>query len=66
MQEALAAFGDQVDLYLDGGPTQGHVSSTVVKADPYARDGIEILREGVIPQHVIRKALHLNGGGLGA
>ena len=55
-----------VDLYLDGGPTQGHVSSTVVKADPYARDGIEILREGVIAQNVIRKALHLNGGGLGA
>ena len=58
--------GDEVDLYLDGGPTQGHVSSTVVKADPYARDGIEILREGVIAQNVIRKALHLNGGGLGA
>ena len=56
----------EVDLYLDGGPTQGHVSSTVVKADPYARDGIEILREGVIAQNVIRKALHLNGGGLGA
>ena len=66
VQEAVYAFGSEVDLYLDGGPTQGHVSSTVVKADPYARDGIEILREGVIAQNVIRKALHLNGGGLGA
>ena len=66
VDEAVAAFGDAVDLYLDGGPTQGHVSSTVVKADPYARDGIEILREGVIPQSAIRRALHLNGGGLGA
>ena len=66
VEEAVEAFGDAVDLYLDGGPTQGHVSSTVVKADPYARDGIEILREGVIPQGVIRQALHLNGGGLGA
>jgi len=66
VQEAVDAFGSEVDLYLDGGPTQGHVSSTVVKADPYARDGIEILREGVIAQNVIRKALHLNGGGLGA
>ena len=65
-QRAVDAFGSEVDLYLDGGPTQGHVSSTVVKADPYARDGIEILREGVIAQNVIRKALHLNGGGLGA
>ena len=66
MDEAVEAFGNQIDLYLDGGPTQGHISSTVVKADPYARDGIEILREGVIPQSMIRKALHLNGGGLGA
>ena len=66
VEEAVEAFGGDVDLYLDGGPTQGHVSSTVVKADPYARDGIEILREGVIPQGVIRQALHLNGGGLGA
>ena len=66
VDEAVEAFGNQIDLYLDGGPTQGHISSTVVKADPYARDGIEILREGVIPQSMIRKALHLNGGGLGA
>ena len=44
-------------LYLDGGPTQGHVSSTVVAADPLARDGIAILREGVIREPVIRKAL---------
>lgn len=65
VDEAVEAFGNQIDLYLDGGPTQGHISSTVVKADPYARDGIEILREGVIPQSMIRKALHLNGGGLG-
>ncbi|MBT1170025.1 L-threonylcarbamoyladenylate synthase [Bifidobacterium sp. SO4] len=66
VEEAIAAFGDEVNLYLDGGPTPGHVSSTVVRADPYGRDGIEILREGVIAQNVIRKALHLNGGGLGA
>ncbi|NEG69514.1 L-threonylcarbamoyladenylate synthase [Bifidobacterium choloepi] len=62
--------GSLIDLYLDGGPTQGHVASTVVAADPYATapggDGIEILREGVIPGSVIRKALHMNGGGLGA
>lgn len=66
VEEAMRAFGGDVDLYLDGGPTPGHVSSTVVKADPYGRDGIEILREGVIAQSMIRKALHLNGGGLGA
>lgn len=64
--EAVAAFGDDVALYLDGGSTPGHVSSTVVAADPHGRDGIEILREGVIPQSAIRRALTVNGGGLGA
>ncbi|MBT1172460.1 threonylcarbamoyl-AMP synthase [Bifidobacterium sp. MA2] len=64
--EAVEAFGDAVPLYLDGGSTPGHVSSTVVAADPHERDGIRILREGVIPQTTIRRALHMNGGGLGA
>ena len=59
------ALGDAVDLYLDGGATPGHVSSTVVAADPHGRDGISILREGVIREAVIRKALTLNGGALG-
>ncbi|NMN01169.1 translation factor Sua5 [Bifidobacterium sp. DSM 109958] len=66
VDEAVAAFGDRVALYLDGGSTPGHVSSTVVAANPHARDGIEILREGVIPQSAIRRALTVNGGGLGA
>ena len=66
VREAVEAFGDQVDLYLDGGSTPGHVASTVVAADPHERDGIAILREGVIPQSAIRAALHVNGGGLGA
>lgn len=64
--EAVEAFGDAVPLYLDGGSTPGHVSSTVVAADPHERDGIRILREGVIAQSAIREALHVNGGGLGA
>ena len=66
VQEAADALGDVVDLYLDGGATPGHVSSTVVAADPHERDGIAILREGVIRELVIRKALTLNGGALGA
>lgn len=66
VQEAVDAFGDSVDLYLDGGATQGHVASTVVAADPLGRDGIAILREGVIPESVIRRAVHMNGGALGA
>lgn len=66
VDEAVEAFGDDVQLYLDGGSTQGHIASTVVAADPHGRDGITILREGVIPQSAIRLALHMNGGGLGA
>ena len=66
VEEAHDALGDAVDLYLNGGATLGHVASTVVAADPYGRDGIEILREGLIPTAMIRKALHMNGGGLGA
>ncbi|NEG55200.1 L-threonylcarbamoyladenylate synthase [Bifidobacterium platyrrhinorum] len=66
VHEAVEAFGDRVELYLDGGSTPGHVSSTVVAADPHERDGIVILREGVIGQSAIRHALHVNGGGLGA
>ncbi|HJE55944.1 MAG TPA: threonylcarbamoyl-AMP synthase [Bifidobacterium pseudolongum subsp. globosum] len=66
VQEAVESLGDAIDLYIDGGATAGHVASTVVAADPHGRDGIEILREGVIPVAVIRRAIHLNGGGLGA
>ena len=66
VEEAMAALGDGVDLYLDGGATPGHVASTVVEADPHARDGITILHEGVISQNTVRQALHINGGGLGA
>jgi tRNA threonylcarbamoyl adenosine modification protein (Sua5/YciO/YrdC/YwlC family) len=65
-QEAYAAFGDEIALYLDGGATQGHVASTVVAADPYGEDGISVIREGVISQPLLRQALHINGGGLGA
>ena len=63
VDEAVQALGDAVDL--DGGATPGHVASTVVAADPHGRDGIAILREGVIREPVIRKALTLNGGALG-
>lgn len=66
VDEAVESLGDAIDLYIDGGATAGHVASTVVAADPHERDGIAILREGVIPEAVIRRAIHLNGGGLGA
>lgn len=58
VDEAVAAFGDDVDLYLDAGPTENHTASTVVAADPDAPDGIVILREGKIPTTQLRAAMH--------
>ena len=59
VRQAAADLGDAVSLYLDGGPTPGPVSSTVVAADPHGLDGIAVLREGVIPQSVVRQALYM-------
>ncbi len=56
-QEAHDAFGTDVALYLDGGPTPGPVPSTVVAAAPGEPDGIAILREGVLPEADVRAAL---------
>lgn len=53
--EAVAAFGSLVSIYLDAGPTPGPVASTVVAADPSDVDGVAILREGVISAERIRK-----------
>lgn len=44
-QEALAVFGDRVDLILDAGVLPSKTPSTVVKV---VDDGVEILRSGVI------------------
>lgn len=57
-QQAFEALGEGVALYLDAGKTPGPVSSTVVAANPSEKDGIAILREGVIPERDIRMALH--------
>lgn len=54
VEEAFEAFGDEIPLYLNAGPTRSHVSSTVVGADSADADGIVILREGVISEEQIR------------
>ena len=58
VDEAYAALGDSVDLYLDGGPTLSHVASTVVAADHHDPDRIAVLREGVIATAAIRELIH--------
>lgn len=57
VEEAFAAFGNEIPLYLNAGPTRSHVASTVVGADSNDEDGIVILREGVILEREIREAL---------
>lgn len=54
VEEAVVAFGDEIPLYLNAGPTRSHVASTVVGADASDKDGIVILREGVISEEQIR------------
>lgn len=55
VEEAFEAFGDEIPLYLNAGPTRSHVASTVVGADSADSDGIVILREGVISEEQIRE-----------
>lgn len=57
VEEAFEAFGNEIPLYLNAGPTRSHVASTVVGADSSDKDGIVILREGVISECEIRNAL---------
>lgn len=57
VEQAAAALGNSVALYLDGGPAPGPLASTVVAADPKAQSGIAILREGVVPAEALSKAL---------
>ncbi|MDF7663569.1 L-threonylcarbamoyladenylate synthase [Bifidobacterium sp. ESL0763] len=64
VREAVAALGDDVDLYLDGGPTKSHVASTVVAASASDADGIAIIRQGVIDESRVREVVR--GGSLGA
>lgn len=58
VQEAVAAFGDEIALYLDAGSTRSHVASTVVAACAEQPDGIVILRQGVLSEATIRASLH--------
>lgn len=57
VEEAFEAFGNEIPLYLNAGPTRSHVASTVVGADSSDKNGIVILREGVISEREIRNAL---------
>lgn len=53
VEEIVAMLGEQVDLYVDGGPCRSIVPSTVAQVG----ERVTILRPGVIPETEIRRAL---------
>jgi L-threonylcarbamoyladenylate synthase len=55
-REVEQAFGDEVDVIVDAGPTPGGLPSTVIEADEN-----RIVREGAIPRAVIEAALRGRG-----
>lgn len=50
---ALEQLGDEVDLYIDGGPSQVKANSTIIGVEPAEAEGdplhIKIYREGALP-----------------
>ncbi|MCX7622535.1 MAG: L-threonylcarbamoyladenylate synthase [Thermomicrobium sp.] len=54
VEEAIAALGDAVDLYVDGGRTPGGVPSTVVALEGGV---VKILRRGALDPALIEAAL---------
>jgi L-threonylcarbamoyladenylate synthase len=53
IEQARAYFGDQVDLYLDGGTLPGEPPSTIVDV----RDGLRLLRAGAIDFDDVRDSV---------
>ena len=56
-REVEQAFGAEVDLIVDAGPTPGGLPSTVIEAD----ETLRIVREGAIPRGAIEAALRATG-----
>jgi L-threonylcarbamoyladenylate synthase len=54
VQEVMAALGDEIDVVLDGGETQGGKGSTVLDV---TTDPPQILREGMVSRHVLKPFL---------
>lgn len=54
VEEIAASLGDEVGLYLDGGPAPGNVPSTIVDLTRWRP---KVVREGAIPAADIEKAL---------
>ncbi len=57
--DIVALMGDQVELYIDGGPCRATTPSTVVKLNAH----MTVIRHGQIAEAEIRKALDRKVGG---
>ena len=57
VREVEQAFGAEVDIIIDAGPTPGGLPSTVIEAD----DTVHIVREGAIPRAAVETALRTRG-----
>jgi L-threonylcarbamoyladenylate synthase len=55
--EVEQAFGSDIDLIVDAGPTPGGLPSTVVEVD----ESLRIVREGAIPRNAIEAVLRRRG-----
>lgn len=54
VDDAIAALGDAVDLYVDGGQTPGGVPSTVVALE---QGTLRVFRHGALPPELIERVL---------
>jgi L-threonylcarbamoyladenylate synthase len=57
VREVEQAFGAEVDIIIDAGPTPGGLPSTVIEAD----QTVHIVREGAIPRAAVESALRTRG-----
>ena len=61
---ALEQLGDEVDLYIDGGPSPAHQNSTIIGVEEPETDGaplnIKIYREGALPISQIEEDLKVD------
>ena len=56
-REVEEAFGAEVDVIIDAGPTPGGLPSTVVEAG----EALRVVREGAVPVMAIEAALQARG-----
>ena len=65
---ALNQLGEEIDLYIDGGPSQSTASSTVIGVEGTGKDeplNIKVYREGQLTISNLSESLKVDSGALG-